>query len=51
MSKVILSSLPAAELGVDSPEIRELFLSKIYDLSNPTRNMDDMQDDFCCEYY
>lgn len=39
----------AAELGVDSPEIRELFLSKIYELNNPSSNMADMQDDFLCE--
>ena len=39
----------SAELGVDSAEIRELFLSKIYELRNPSKNEDNMQDDFCCE--
>ena len=38
-----------AELGVDSAEIRELFLAKIYELCNPSRNMAEMQDDFRCE--
>ena len=46
---ICMSSL-AAELGVDSAEMRELFLSKIYELSNPSGHMADMQDDFRCEH-
>lgn len=38
-----------AELGVDNAEIRELFLSKIYELSNPSGNVAGMHDDFRCE--
>ena len=38
-----------AELGIDSAEIRELFLSKIYELSNPSGSVAGMQDDFHCK--
>ena len=41
--------LNAAELGVDSHEIREMFLAKIYELSNPSSNTGGMEDDFLCE--
>lgn len=36
------------ELGVDSHEIREVFLAKIYELSNPRFSMGGMEDDFRC---
>ena len=36
------------ELGVDSHEIRELFLAKIYELSNPRFSVGGMEDDFRC---
>ena len=39
----------ADELGVDSHEIREVFLAKIYELSNPRFSMGGMEDDFQCE--
>ena len=38
--------LQSAELGVDSAEMRELFLSKIYELNNPSGSVTGMQDDF-----
>ena len=41
--------LVSADLGIDSPEIRELFLARIYELSNPTADEEDMEDDFLCE--
>ena len=37
---------PAAELGIDSHEIREIFLAKIYELSNPCSSGERMEDDF-----
>lgn len=46
MSKTVYALYIIAELGVDSAEMRELFLSKIYDLCNPSRNLAEMQDDF-----
>jgi hypothetical protein len=39
----------AAELGIDSNEIREIFLAKIYELSNPSSSMGKMEDDFLCK--
>ena len=37
------------ELEIDSPEIREIFLAKIYELSNPSSAMEELEDDFKCE--
>ena len=37
------------ELGVDSHEFREVFLAKIYELSNPSSCVGGMEDDFRCE--
>lgn len=38
-----------AELGIDSHEMREIFLAKIYELSNPSSTMGAMEDDFLCK--
>lgn len=37
------------ELDIDSPEIREIFLAKIYELSNPSSALGELEDDFKCE--
>lgn len=39
------------ELGVDSHEIREVFLAKIYELSNPRFSIGGLEDDFRCKRY
>lgn len=39
----------AAELGIDNNEIREIFLAKIYELSNPSSSVGRMEDDFLRE--
>lgn len=36
----------AGELGIDHHEMREIFLSKIYELSNPSSSIGGMEDDF-----
>ena len=41
--------LISVDLGIDSPEIRELFLARIYELSNPAADEEEMEDDFLCE--
>lgn len=41
--------LHAVELGIDSHEMRELFLAKIYELSNPSSSVGAMEDDFMCK--
>ena len=41
--------LNADELGVDNHEIREVFLAKIYELSNPRFSVGGMEDDFRCK--
>lgn len=38
-----------AELGIDNPEMREIFLAKIYELSNPSSSVGGMEDDFLCK--
>lgn len=38
-----------AELGIDSNEMREIFLAKIYELSNPSSSVGKMEDDFLRE--
>lgn len=43
---MLLSLLITAELGIDSHEMREIFLAKIYELSNPSSSMGAMEDDF-----
>lgn len=49
LSPVLCISLvffTVAELGIDNNEIREIFLAKIYELSNPSSSMGKMEDDF-----
>lgn len=41
----------ADELGVDSHEIREVFLAKIYELSNPRFSVGGIEDDFRCKMH
>ena len=41
--------LLVVELGIDSHEMREIFLAKIYELSNPSSSMGAMEDDFLCK--
>lgn len=42
----LFSSITSAELGIDSNEMREILLAKIYELSNPSSSMGKMEDDF-----
>ena len=41
----------AAELRIDSHEMREIFLAKIYELSNPSSSVGKMEDDFLCKLF
>ena len=49
LTRGIIVLISAVELGIDSHEMRELFLSKIYELSNPSSSVGAMEDDFLCE--
>ena len=44
-------SFPAADLGIDGPEVREIFLAKIYELRNPSSEVETEEDDFLCEWW
>lgn len=44
------TQITVVELGIDSHEMREIFLAKIYELSNPSSSVGGMEDDFLCKF-
>ncbi len=50
LQSILYLPLPPEELGIDSPEVREIFLAKIYELGNPGASSE-MEDDFLCEFW